>query len=172
MLDVNGNKIKSGKVMIGFGVFFLIEFSFIPYMMVTEGINASIIMAGLTFLIPGIIMIVKGNNRRVKYNLHRTYVTAFAHYPNCNYIELAHRLNKDPQIVEKDLRRLMTNQLLSAAFINEKLTLRNTNPASKGPERSGSGEYVSIVCSSCNGINKIPKYRGGECVYCGTTLPQ
>jgi len=163
MLDVNGKKIRSGKGLIGFGVFFL--FGFIVLLSARF-----FILTVFFYLIPGIIMIVIGDNRRKKYNLYHTYISIFAHYPNSNYLELAQKLNKNPQIIEGDLKFLMANQLLSASLINEKLAIRNSGK--KGPDRSVNGEYVSIVCSSCNGINKISRIRGGDCVYCGTTLSQ
>ena len=169
MLDANGKQIRSGKGLIGFGVFFL--FGFIVLLSVGfSGDNRTFIMTVFIYLIPGIIMVVIGNNRRKKYNLYNTYLKIFAHYPNSNYLEFAQKLNKDPQIIERDLKNLMANQLLSASLINEKLATRN--PGTKGPERSVNGEYVSIVCPSCNGVNKVSRIRGGDCVYCGTTLSQ
>jgi len=169
MLDANGKQIRSGKGLIGFGVFFL--FGFIVLLSVGfSGDNRTFIMTVFIYLIPGIIMVVIGNNRRKKYNLYNTYLKIFAHYPNSNYLELAQKLNKDPQIIERDLKNLMANQLLSASLINEKLATRN--PGTKGPERSVNGEYVSIVYPSCNGVNKVSRIRGGDCVYCGTTLSQ
>jgi len=61
MLDVNGKKIRSGKGLIGFGVFFL--FGFIVLLSARF-----FILTVFFYLIPGIIMIVIGDNRRKNIN--------------------------------------------------------------------------------------------------------
>ena len=176
----------------GFILFFMIIGTLGLFMM-DEPLDPAALVVYLVIAAIGALFVFLGYRRHALLRIYKRYSALLGQTAECPVSQLAAMTNSSEEVVEANLEKLIHKQYFGSAYLDHSSQCIvfpdrippqppvQEEPYREQPERQQPPEtaealqqkdveYVSVICESCGGLNKVVKGKTSECEYCGMTI--